>query len=193
MANLLRTALSCAVAATAALAVTPVAGATPAAQFTLTSPAFADDELIPDQYTCAGDGTAGQDPSPPLEWTEEYYAQGYAIVFADRVNDGNKRHWLIWDIPASTLALPEALGAGFEVPDQGGAKQKALGSGADTEQYFGPCPGGSTNPYTFTLHALNTATIPDLTPDSSLEEIETAIQGVSIAETVLRGRSDAST
>ena len=42
-------------------------GATPG-DFKLTSSAFADNATIPDKYTCAGDGTAGQDPSPPLAW-----------------------------------------------------------------------------------------------------------------------------
>lgn len=193
MVFLMRVAMSCAVAATTALALTPTASATSAAEFTLTSPAFADNEMIPEEYTCAGDGEAGEDPSPPLEWTEATDAQSYAIVFADRVDDGNKRHWAIWDIPAATLSLPENLPAGFEVPDQGGAKQKSFGDGDAAEQYFGPCPGGSTNPYTFTLYAVDTTTVPELTSDSSMEEIETAIQEVGVDETVLRGMSDAST
>ena len=134
-------------------------GGDPPGGFALSSTAFADNALIPAKYTCAGDGSPGQDPSPPFAWGESTGAQAYAIVFADRVNNGNKLHWAIWDIPAATKTLPENLGAGFTVPNQGGAKQKAMGSGANSQKFFGPCPGGNTNPYTFTLYALNTATV----------------------------------
>ncbi|RSM86704.1 carbohydrate-binding protein [Kibdelosporangium aridum] len=161
--------------------------------FTLTSSAFADNAMMPAKYTCAGDGTAGQDPSPPLAWGAEANAKSYAIVFSDRVNNGNKRHWIIWDIPAGTLSLPENLGAGFNVPNQGGAKQKAMGSGANSQKYFGPCPGGSTNPYTFTLYSVNVATLPGVTSSSALDVIQNAIVANSGANTVLRGRSNAST
>ncbi|MFS8095537.1 PQQ-dependent sugar dehydrogenase [Lentzea alba] len=160
--------------------------------FALTSSAFADNAMIPAKYTCAGDGSPGQDPSPPFAWGASSGAQAYAIVFADRVNNGNKLHWAIWDIPASASSLPENLGAGFNVPGQGGAKQKAMGSGANSQKFFGPCPGGSTNPYTFTLYALNTATVPGITSSSTMAQIETAIKNASTANTVLRGRSNAS-
>jgi Raf kinase inhibitor-like YbhB/YbcL family protein len=167
-------------------------GGNPPGGFKLTSSAFADDAMIPAKHTCAGDGTAGQDPSPPLAWGASTGAQAYAIVFADRANSGNKLHWAIWDIPAATSSLPENLGAGFTVPNQGGAKQKAMGSGANSQKFFGPCPGGSTNPYTFTLYALNTATVPGITSSSTMAQIETAIKNASSANTVLRGRSNAS-
>ncbi|NKE56802.1 carbohydrate-binding protein [Lentzea sp. PSKA42] len=160
--------------------------------FALTSSAFADNAMIPAKYTCAGDGSPGQDPSPPFAWTESSGAQAYAIVFADRVNNGNKLHWAIWDVPAASRSLPENLGAGFNVPGQGSAKQKAMGSGANSQKFFGPCPGGSTNPYTFTLYALNTATVPGITSSSTMAQIETAIKNASTANTVLRGRSNAS-
>ncbi|SMD23131.1 Glucose/arabinose dehydrogenase, beta-propeller fold [Lentzea albidocapillata] len=161
--------------------------------FKLSSPAFADDAMIPAKHTCAGDGVAGQDPSPSFAWGESAGAQAYAIVFADRVNNGNKLHWAIWDIPGGSRSLPENLGSGFAVPGQGAAKQKAMGSGANSLKYFGPCPGGSTNPYTFTLYALNTATVPGITSGSSMAQIETAIKNASVAGTVLRGRSNART
>lgn len=132
--------------------------------FALTSSAFADNAMIPAKYTCACDGSPGQDPSPPLAWGG----------------------------PAASLSLPENLGAGFTVPGQGGAKQKAMGSGANAQKFFGPCPGGSTNPYTFTLHALNTATVPGITSSSTMAQVEAAIKSVSTTNTVLRGRSNAS-
>ncbi|MER6911171.1 PQQ-dependent sugar dehydrogenase [Streptomyces sp. NPDC000594] len=167
-------------------------GGPPAPDFKLTSGAFNDNGSIPARFTCAGDGSAGQDPSPPLAWgAGSTGARGYAVVFADVANNGNKLHWAIWDIPPTRLSLPEGLGAGFAVPGQDGAKQKAMGSGANSQKYFGPCPGGSTHPYTFTLYALNTATVPGLGSGSSMAQIETAIKSASTANVKLRGNSNA--
>ncbi|MBJ3811176.1 PQQ-dependent sugar dehydrogenase [Streptomyces flavofungini] len=162
--------------------------------FKLSSTAFADNATIPDKYTCAGDGSAGQDTSPPLAWgAGDTGAKAYAVVFADVAGNGNKLHWALWDVPAARSALPEKLGPGFDVPGLDGAKQKAMGSGANSRQYFGPCPGGSSHPYTFTLYALNTAKVPGLTSSSSMSQIETAIKNASTASVKLRGKSDAGT
>jgi glucose/arabinose dehydrogenase/phosphatidylethanolamine-binding protein (PEBP) family uncharacterized protein len=161
-------------------------------EFKLTSSAFANNGTIPAKYTCAGDGTAGQDTSPPLSWAAgNTGAKAYAIVFADTANSGNKLHWAIWDVPVTALA--EGLGAGFNVPDVAGAKQKAMGSGANAQKYFGPCPGGSSHPYTFTLYAQNTTTVPGLTSGSTMAQIETAIKGASTANVKLAGTSNAGT
>ncbi|WP_433572011.1 PQQ-dependent sugar dehydrogenase [Streptomyces sp. CA-251247] len=163
-------------------------------EFKLTSGAFNDNATIPARFTCAGDGAAGQDPSPPLAWgAGATAARSYAVVFADVANSGNKLHWAIWDIPAAKLSLPEGLGSGFTVPGQDGAKQKAMGSGANAQKYFGPCPGGSTHPYTFTLYAVNTVTVPGLTSGSSMAQIETAIKNAGTANVKLRGNSNAGT
>ncbi|WP_239589862.1 PQQ-dependent sugar dehydrogenase [Streptomyces aureoverticillatus] len=162
--------------------------------FKLSSGAFADNATIPDKYTCAGDGSAGQDTSPPLTWgAGSTGAKAYAVVFADVANNGNKLHWAIWDVPAARSSLAEGLGAGFDVPGLDGAKQKAMGSGANSRKYFGPCPGGSSHPYTFTLYALNTATVPGLTSGSSMAQIETAVKNASTASVKLHGKSDAAT
>lgn len=66
-----------------------------------------------------------------------------------------------------------------------------MGSGSSAQQYFGPCPGGSTHPYTFTPYALNTATVPGVNSGSSMAQIETAIKNASMAKVALRGNSDA--
>ncbi|MEV4319964.1 PQQ-dependent sugar dehydrogenase [Actinocrispum sp. NPDC049592] len=157
-------------------------------EFKLSSTAFANNGNIPAKYTCAGDGSAGQDPSPPLSWgAGNTNAKSYGIVFTDTAN-GNL-HWAIWDVPVTSL--PENLGAGFNVPGITGAKQKAMGSGANSQKFFGPCPGGSNHLYRFTLYALNTATVPGLTSSSSMAQIETAIKNASTGNTVLAGNSNA--
>jgi Raf kinase inhibitor-like YbhB/YbcL family protein len=158
--------------------------------FKLTSTAFANNGTIPTKYTCAGDKKAGNDPSPPLAWgAGANKPLSYAIIFIDTGN-GNK-HWAIWDIPASTTSLPEGLGLGFNVPQVPGAKQKALGSGNQQLQFFGPCPGGSTHKYEFTLYAINKATLPGLSQSSTVAQVETAANANDIANTKLAGNSNA--
>jgi Raf kinase inhibitor-like YbhB/YbcL family protein len=177
-------------AATAAAAI--IAFAAPqAGDFALSSAAFADNTTIPDHYTCAFTHKAGKNVSPPLSWTAAGNAKGYAVILRDVANGGDKVHWAIWDIPAGTAALPEGLSAGYAVPGQNGAKQKAMGSGSVTTQYFGPCPGGREHPYTFTLYALKSATVPGLSSASSMAQIESAIKKASSANAVLRGKSAA--
>jgi Raf kinase inhibitor-like YbhB/YbcL family protein len=157
---------------------------------TLSSTAFADNAAIPDHYSCAFDHKAGRDVSPPLAWSGgDTGVKGYAIVLRDVANGGDKVHWAIWNIPAATASLPEGLGSGYDVPGQGGAKQKAMGSGSTAQQYFGPCPGGKEHPYTFTLYALKST--PALSASSSMSQIESAIKKASSADVVLHGKSAA--
>jgi len=167
------------------------AGGPPPA-FNLTSSAFANNGNIPVRYTCQQDGKAGNDISPPLTWgAASGSPKSYAIILIDTGN-GNK-HWAIWDIAPSRLALPEGLGAGFNVPNVSPAHQRALGSGAQTTQFFGPCPGGSTHKYVFTLYALNVTTLPGLTSSSTVAQVETAAKAHQIAATTLSGNSAAHT
>jgi Raf kinase inhibitor-like YbhB/YbcL family protein len=162
----------------------------PPSGFALSSTAFANNATIPTRYTCAQDKKAGNDISPPLAWGPGTNKPlSYAIILND-LGNGNK-HWAIWDIPASTTSLPEGLGLGFNVPGVAGAKQKALGSGNQTLQYFGPCPGGSTHKYEFTLYAINKATLPGLSQSSTVAQVETAAQANDLANTKLAGNSNA--
>jgi phosphatidylethanolamine-binding protein (PEBP) family uncharacterized protein len=68
-----------------------------------------------------------------------------------------------------------------------------MGSGNKALQYFGPCPGGSTHKYEFTLYALSTATLPGVTSSSTVAQIETAILANDLASTKLAGNSNAAT
>ncbi|MGV9309756.1 YbhB/YbcL family Raf kinase inhibitor-like protein [Nonomuraea sp. NPDC003727] len=160
--------------------------------FTLTSTAFAHNGTIPARYTCAQDGVSGNDISPALAWANgPATAKSYAITFIDTANGG--KHWAIWDIPAAKASLPEGLGLGYDVPGQAPARQKAMSSGNKALQYFGPCPGGSTHKYEFTLYALDTATLPGVTQSSSVAAVETAILAHDLAATKLAGNSNAAT
>ena len=98
---------------------------------------------------------------------------------------------MIFDVPADKLSLSENLGKGFEVPGIPTAKQRAMGSGDKSLQYFGPCPGGSDHLYQFKLYALDVETLPGVTSSSSVSQVEAAILKHDIASTTLSGNSDA--
>jgi Raf kinase inhibitor-like YbhB/YbcL family protein len=160
--------------------------------FQLTSSAFASGGNIPTKYTCQQDGAAGNDISPPLAWgAGNNSPKSYAVVLVDTAN-GNK-HWAIWDIPASTTSLPEGLGKGFNVPNVSGAHQKGMGGSGTSQQFFGPCPGGSSHRYEFTLYALNVTTLPGLSSSSTVAQVETAAQANDLANVKLAGNSSAHT
>ncbi|WP_214316736.1 YbhB/YbcL family Raf kinase inhibitor-like protein [Nonomuraea sediminis] len=162
------------------------------APFSLTSTAFAANGTIPVKYTCQQDGVSGNDISPPLAWAgAPAAAKSYAITLIDTAN--SNKHWVIWDVPAAKSSLPEGLGLGYDVPNQSPAKQKAMSSGNKSLQYFGPCPGGTSHKYEFTLYALDTATLPGVTSSSTVAAVETAIQAHDLASVKLAGNSDAHT
>ncbi len=164
-------------------------GGGPTPGFSLTSTAYNNGGAIPNKYSCAGDGGAGNDISPPLAWTTgNHAARSWAMTFIDLANGG--KHWAIWDIPASVTSLPEALKRGYTVPDVPGAKQKAMGNASVNQQFFGPCP-RSPHTYEFTLYAINVDTLPGLSQSSTVAQIETAMKANDIASTKLSGTSSA--
>lgn len=71
-------------------------------EFTLTSPAFNHDGLIPEKYTCDGANI-----SPPLEWHDAPAETGsYALICDDPdAPSGTWVHWIVYDIPATETRL----------------------------------------------------------------------------------------
>lgn len=120
---------------------------------TLTSPAWPDGGTIPVKYTQAGD-----DVSPPLSWTNAPPNITSFVLIAHDVDAaiGNGlddiTHWLLWNIPPSTTALPEHVPSMSQMPD--GTRQ----IGATAPHYRGPgAPAaGPAHHYVFELFALDT-------------------------------------
>jgi Raf kinase inhibitor-like YbhB/YbcL family protein len=112
---------------------------------TVTSPEFRTDELLPQQYTCAGAAV-----SPPLYWSGAFAQQprSFALV----VDDGQAPispyvYWIVFDISPSTTALAQN-----RLPT--GARQAQNSSG--TARYDAPCPtGDAAHFYRFTVYALD--------------------------------------
>jgi Raf kinase inhibitor-like YbhB/YbcL family protein len=150
--------------------VAPVAGAAP--KMTITSPAFADGEPIPDGFTCDG-----ANASPPLHF--RHVPRGVndlAIIVADPdASNGTFVHWVAWRLPKR--GVPEE-----HVPAS--VVQGANGTGS--QQYFGPCPPpGPAHHYVFTLYA--TSKRLDLAAGASAADVRAAVRGSTLARARLVG------
>src|SRR5690348_7532835 len=98
-------------------------------EFSLRSPAFASNAMIPSQYSCGG---ANQ--SPPLVWRDPPSgASSFALIVRDPdTPNGDFIHWVVFDIPGDVRELKAALGRGGP-PKQGTNSFGRVG-------YDGPCP-----------------------------------------------------
>jgi Raf kinase inhibitor-like YbhB/YbcL family protein len=139
--------------------------------FTLTSSAFAADALIPKKHTC--DGT---DVSPRLTWSgPPAGTAAYALINddPDAPRPGGWVHWVLYDLPASALELPENVPKRETLPGLGGARQGKNDFGRIG--FNGSCPGpGKVHHYHFRLYALDTAL--GLSPGATRSEVEAAMR-----------------
>lgn len=149
--------------------------------FILTSGAFAAGGAIPAQYTCDG-----ADRSPPLAWSD---TPAGTVTFALIVDDpdapsGTWVHWLLFNLPAGTAALPEGVPKTDQPDGLGGALQGR--NGFRRVGYGGPCPPpGRAHRYFFRLYALD-AQLP-LKAGASREDVDRAMRGHVLAETTVMG------
>jgi Raf kinase inhibitor-like YbhB/YbcL family protein len=147
---------------------------------TLSSSAFAAGGQIPDAYTCEG-----KDVSPPLAWSG---APSATRSFAFIVDDPDAPdpaapkmtwvHWVLYDLPASASALPEA------VRPQSAGTREGLNDWKKTG-YGGPCPPSGRHRYFFKLYALD-AVLGDLQRPTKAA-LEKAMQGHVLAQATLIG------
>lgn len=143
--------------------------------FRLSSPAFGDNTLMPDDYTCYG-----KKLNPPL--SIENVPQGtksFALTMDDADEVGGSRlHWELWNIPPDTISIPE--GATFQ-----GAIPGMTDFG--NTQYNGPCfLNGQTHHYTFHLYALD-ETIGSLPAGSERALVSAAIMQHQVGAATLVG------
>lgn len=147
-------------------------------RFTLSSPAFSDGERIPVKYTCDGD-----DVSPPLGWEgAPPEARSFMLIMYDPdAPVGTFIHWVLYDIPASVNALPEAVPRTAVVEGLGVQGRNDFGSLG----YGGPCPppGDKPHRYFFALHALNVERLglePGATAATVLEKAKQHVVGHAV-------------
>jgi Raf kinase inhibitor-like YbhB/YbcL family protein len=154
----------------------------PTVPFTLSSPAFAAECEIPRVYTCEGRNVA-----PPLTFAgAPPGARSLALVVHDPdVPDPRQPrriwvHWVLYNLPPKTVALPEAMTA---VTLPAGAREGTN----DWHQtgYGGPCPPVGRHRYVLTLYALDVV-LPDLQRPTRAALLA-AMEGHILAETRLIG------
>ena len=143
----------------------------------LTSPAFAPRGEIPKRHACDG-----EDVSPPLEWTG---APAGTKSFALIVDDPDAPlttwvHWVLYNLPAATTALPEDLTAGKLPPGTGAGLNDWKQPG-----WRGPCPPFGRHRYFHKLYALDVV-LPDLHRPTKAA-LEKAIAGHVLAQAELVG------
>ena len=146
---------------------------------TITSTAFSEGNMIPQEYTCDG-----EDVSPPLAWHGvPDGATSLALICDDPdAPMGTWIHWVLFDIPAHIRELPAHIPS--EKIIQNGAKHgindfRRLG-------YGGPCPPGGIHRYYFKLYALDT----EINAEAGItkKELLKKMEGHILAEGQLMGR-----
>ena len=145
----------------------------------LSSTSFQDGSRIPAKYTCSGANI-----SPQLAWSAPPAATvSLALIVTDPdAPRGTWVHWVLYNLPAGTRALPEGLPALGQLPD--GALQGRNDFGEIG--YGGPCPPpGSPHHYIFTLYALDAKL--NLPVGATRAQVEAAMQGHILASGRLVG------
>jgi Raf kinase inhibitor-like YbhB/YbcL family protein len=148
------------------------------ASIELTSNAFMQGQPIPDQYSCKD-----KNISPALSWGEPPAGtQSFALIMDDLDSPGGIwTHWVIFNIPASTRSLPEAISAETTLPDGSMSGNSSFGGPG----YGGPCPPGGTHRYVFKLYALDEML--GISAGANKGELEKAIVGHILAQGELMG------
>ena len=169
-----------AVAATFSLACSAASVATtPAQGFELTTSSFLANGDIPVRYTCEG-----ADVSPALRWTDPPAGtRSFTLIVEDPDAPGTVfTHWVLYNLPPNSRALPEALPAHGEAR---GARQGRNDFGKSG--YGGPCPPpGTRHRYYFKLYAVDR--LLDVPSGLSRAEVEKALRGHVLGQAEVMGR-----
>lgn len=152
--------------------------ATPAV-FTLSSPAFQNNQPFPALYVAKG---GGGNQSPPLEWKGAPAGTGSFVI---QMVDLDFRvppfiHWLITGIPASSTKIPAAIPAGNNLA----APLEAKGA-SQPKAYAGPNP-PNLHRYEITVYAIKQGEIPTLTTTDSAAN-KAQLEAKSLGKSVIIG------
>ena len=140
---------------------------------------FRNNEMIPSRFTCDG-----MNISPALSWSgAPSTATSYALICDDPdAPMGTWVHWVLFNIPASIISLPE----NFLLRNKPAAEIKAGINDFHTLEWGGPCPPGGTHRYFFKIFALDAFLNSE--EGISAEELVQAMQGHISAKAELVGK-----
>jgi len=140
--------------------------------FTITSPAFADGQPVPKQFTCDGN-----DAPPPIAVDHAPKdTKSFAVILDDPdAPTGTFTHWLAYDVPAEGKTLRATGG-------------KTLKNDFGNKGYGGPCPpkGHGAHRYYFTVYAVDVPAL-DVSGDSR-DDLESALKGHTLGTARPMGR-----
>lgn len=169
----------------------PPAAAGPRAM-TLAIPGFPDGGQIPVKFSQAAAGVApGEGTSPAMTWanvpagTQSFFLHMHDLDLARNKTTDDQAHWILWNIPATAMGLPEGVPKGSQLSD-GSFQISATGP-----MYRGPgaAANGPLHHYVFELYALDIKL--DVKPSSDAFEtranVMKAIQGHILAKAVYGG------
>jgi len=139
----------------------------------ISSAAFENNSFIPSRYTCEGLGR-----NPPLEIRDVPDDTKSLVLIVDDPDAPIKTwiHWTIWNIDPKTTEIGE------NSCPEGGIEGV---SSSGRRGYDSPCPPSGTHRYFFKLFALDKML--DLSPNSYVRDIESAIEGHMIQKAELIG------
>jgi len=169
------------------------AGGAPApAAMTMTIPGFPDGGQIPVRFSQAAEGAApGEGTSPAISWanapagTQSFLLHMHDMEVSRNRTTDDQAHWVVWNIPATSTGLPEAVPKGAQLAD-GSYQVSATG-----QVYRGPgAPAnGPPHHYVFELFALDTKL--DVQPVADAFEtranVMKALQGHILGKAVYMG------
>lgn len=168
------------------------AGAPAAPAMTLSIPGFPDGSIIPVKFSQAAPGAApGEGTSPAMTWanvpagTQSFVLHMHDLDVARNKTSDDQVHWVVWNIPATSTGLPEAVPKGAQLAD-GSYQVSATG-----QMYRGPgAPAtGPLHHYMFELYALDAML--DVKPTADAFETRAnvikAIQGHILGKAVYGG------
>lgn len=142
--------------------------------FQLTSPTFADGDIMPEQYTCEGENHS---PALTIRGVPQGTVSLVLIVHDPDAPHGDFIHWLVGNLLPTSGELFEN-----ELPDSVIQGSNDFGH----SQYDGPCPPSGVHRYIFDLYALDAVlTLQDGAPE---EDFRTVVTNHAIAKTTLTGR-----
>jgi Raf kinase inhibitor-like YbhB/YbcL family protein len=161
---------------------TPSSTATAQAPLTITSSAFTQNQVVPDQYTCDGANV-----SPPLAFSNVPAGTAVLVLIMDDPDapGGTWDHWIRFNIPVSS-----GLAQGASSTQSAGSPSVVGTPGLNSfgnQLYGGPCPpeGDGDHRYVFKLYALDAAL--DLAAGATKAQIEAAMAGHILAQAQLIG------
>lgn len=172
----------CIIGSVIALGGTAVAALQPV--FRLTSPDLPSGRFILEQYVANEFGCHGGNQSPALQWSgAPDGTKSFAVTMYDPYKPpvSGWWHWIVYDLPATTVGLPRQAGAAGGAGLPSGAKQGLPDGNAPQPHYYGPCPdqGDPPHHYVITVYALSVDHL-DVPSTATAADVDYVIAGKMI-------------